>query len=179
MSSKEYYFDVVREQLKKELGLSSVMAVPNLKKITVNTGFGTKRENKKYVAEIKEEMATITGQAPKAGRARLSISNFKLREGHLIGYSVTLRGQMMWDFYNKFVNIVLPRVKDFRGVSEKSFDDAGNYSIGVLEHTVFPEIDANKIQFIKPLQVVITTSAKNKEEGYALLKNLGMPFRKK
>lgn len=178
MSSKEVYQNTVRESLKKELNLSSVMAVPVIKKITVNSGFGNKRDNKKYIAELKQELTAITGQVPKEGRARLSISNFKLRQGHLIGYSVTLRGQRMWDFYNKLVNIVLPRVKDFRGVNEKSFDGAGNYSIGIAEHSIFPEVDVNKIEFIKPLQVVITTSAKNDKEGYALLKALGMPFRK-
>lgn len=178
MNSKELYLTKVKEELKKELSYSSDMAVPKIKKIVVNSGFGTKRDNKEYVRELKSDLTTITGQSPKEGRAGVSISNFKLRKGNLIGYSVTLRGDRMWDFYEKLINIVLPRVKDFRGVSKKAFDKAGNYSIGISEHTIFPEIDVNKVQFIKPLQLTIVTSAHDSNESRLLLEKLEMPFSK-
>ncbi len=177
MTLKEEYQKTISEQLMKELNLSSKLAVPKLKKIVINMGVGRNRDNKQFIEEAINDVTMISGQKPSLRKAKVSISNFKLRQGQLAGISVTLRGDRMWDFYEKLVKIVFPRMKDFRGISPKSFDGNGNYNIGFTEHIIFPEIDANKVSYIKPLQVTISTSAKNDEEGYKLLKALYMPFK--
>lgn len=179
MSMYEDFTNKIRKDLKKELGVENDLAVPTIQKISINVGVGKNRDNKNYIEEVLQEITAIGGQKPSQRAAKLSISNFKLRKGQLVGISVTLRGQRMWDFYEKLVHIVLPRVKDFRGVNEKAFDQSGNYNLGFRESIVFPEVDANKLVYNKSLQVTITTTAKTAEEGYALLKALDMPFRKK
>lgn len=179
MSIRENFEKKVKSDLKKELELSSVAAVPSLQKITLNMGIGRNRENKAFVQEAISDLTVISGQKPTGRSAKVSISNFKLRKGQVVGLAVTLRGKKMWDFYEKLVKIVLPRVKDFRGISPKSFDGTGNYNLGLREHIVFPEIDANKIGFAKSLQITVSTSAKTDDAGLKLLKALDMPFREK
>lgn len=174
---KEKFETKIKEDLKKELGLDSISAVPALKKITVNIGIGKNRDSKTYVQEALSDMTLITGQKPSERKAKVSIANFKLRKGQVIGLTVTLRGKKMWDFFEKLVTIVLPRVKDFRGINPKSFDGNGNYNLGIREHIVFPEIDANKMAYNKSFEVTMSTSAKTDEAGFKLLKALGMPFR--
>ena len=176
MSLKEDFDKNLKPKLQSDLGLSSVFAVPQIDKIVINMGVGKMRDNKNFIEEAMREMAAISGQHPSQRLAKTSISNFKLRKGQLTGIAVTLRGQKMWDFYEKLVRIVLPRVKDFRGVKPKSFDGAGNYNLGFEEHIVFPEIDPNGVTYTKPLQVTISTTAKNDELGHKLLELLGMPF---
>jgi large subunit ribosomal protein L5 len=178
MNLKENFDKNLRNDLKKELGLKNTFEVPTINKIVINMGVGKNKDSKPFIEEAIKDMLVISGQSPSKRIAKTSISNFKLRKGQLTGLTVTLRGNRMWEFYEKFVTIVLPRVKDFRGVNEKSFDGQGNYSLGLSEHIVFPEIDANKVIHIKPLQVTITTSAKNNKSGLELLKALQMPFRK-
>lgn len=173
------YNEEFKAKLKKELGIENDMRVPTLTKVIVNAGIGKEyRTNSKVVEEMQEIIAQITGQAPVVTKAKDSIANFKLREDMPNGVKVTLRGDKMWNFYNKLVNIALPRVKDFRGVSDKSFDNKGGYSLGIKEHTIFPEIDPNKLTRIRSLQVVVVTTAETNDEARALLKMLGMPFRK-
>ncbi|GIW58807.1 MAG: 50S ribosomal protein L5 [Candidatus Dojkabacteria bacterium] len=169
----------IKPELKKLLGIENDMAVPTLEKIVVNAGIGSEyRSNSSVVEEMSEIIATITGQKPVVTKAKKAIANFKIRAGMPNGVKVTLRKDRMWDFYYKLVNIVFPRVKDFRGVSDKSFDGRGNYTVGIVEHTVFPEIDINKLQKIRSLQIVINTTADNDEHAKILLEKLGMPFRK-
>jgi large subunit ribosomal protein L5 len=174
---REEYNKSIKAKLIKDLNCSSPMAVPALEKIVVNMGVGKFKDNKQYIAEAFQDIANITGQKPTERKSKVAISNFKLRRGQVVGVCVTLRGQKMWDFYEKLVKIVFPRVKDFRGISRKSFDGQGNYSLGMKDLLVFPEIDGNKASFNKPLQIIVKTSSKNDEEGYALLKVLGMPFK--
>jgi large subunit ribosomal protein L5 len=174
------YETEIKKVLMKELGITNDLAVPTLEKIVVNAGIGSEyRNNSSVVNEMSDIIASITGQKPIVTLAKKAIANFKIRAGMPNGVKVTLRRDRMWDFYYKLVNIVLPRVKDFRGVSDKSFDGRGNYTLGIAEHTVFPEIDVNKLQKIRSLQVVINTTAKTDEEGKLLLEKLGMPFKKK
>lgn len=179
MTLKESFDKKIKNDLKKDLNLTTVEAVPSLKKITLNMGIGGNRENKAFVKEAISDLTVIAGQKPTSRNAKVSISNFKLRKGQVVGLAVTLRGKKMWDFYEKLVKIVLPRVKDFRGISPKSFDGTGNYNLGLREHIVFPEIDPNKIGFAKSLQITVSTSAKTDEDGLKLLKVLEMPFREK
>lgn len=178
MSLKKEFDENIRKALQKEMSVGSILAVPELEKVVINIGVGKMRENKTYIAEAEKDIEAIAGQRPVRKNAKVSISNFKLRQGQLAGFSVTLRGKKMWDFYEKLVTIVLPRVRDFRGVDIKSFDGSGNYSLGFSDHVAFPEIDPNKISHIKPLQVTIKTTARNDEDSTKLLKALGMPFRK-
>jgi large subunit ribosomal protein L5 len=177
MTLREQFETKFKQELQKELGVTSSAAVPAIKKITVNMGIGKNRDNKAFVQEAINDMTVISGQKPSGRNATTSISNFKLRKGQMVGLTVTLRGKKMWDFYEKLVKIVLPRVKDFRGVSSRSFDGTGNYNLGLREHIVFPEIDPNKIGFAKSLQVTVSTSATKDSDGHKLLKALGMPFR--
>lgn len=176
MSLMKEYKENIRPKLKDDLGLSSIDAVPQIEKIVVNMGVGKMRDNKAFISECVSDLMVITGQFPSKRNAKVSISNFKLRKGQLSGIMVTLRGEKMWDFYEKFVKIVLPRVKDFRGVTKKYFDEQGNYSLGLKEHLVFPEVDANKITYTKPLQITIKVRSGSKKSSYSLLKALGMPF---
>ena len=173
---REDFNKTIKPKLKDDMKASSILAVPGLEKIVINMGVGKMKDNKQYIAEALQEMAVIAGQKPSERRSRVSISNFKLRKGQLVGVSVTLRGEKMWDFYEKLVTIVFPRVKDFRGITKKNFDGKGNYNFVLKEVVVFPEIDANKVVFNKPVQVTIKTTAGDNEKGYALLKALNMPF---
>lgn len=176
MEYKQKYNSIRQDNI-QDFGLNSVMEMPVLEKIVVNIGFGSNRENKKYVEEALNDIQAITGQKPAARKAKKSISNFKLREGQVIGYSVTLRGRSMWNFYEKFVKIVLPRIKDFRGLNKKAFDQGGSYSIGITDHSVFQEVDANSITFLKPLQITFVIKRSTKEKSKQLLKLLDLPIR--
>src|SRR5689334_11020630 len=174
---KEHYQKKVIEALKKEFGYSNVMAVPKVQKIAVNIGLGEATQNPKLMDPAANELGQIAGQRPIITKARKSIAAFKLREGMSIGCTVTLRGDRMYEFLDRLVNVALPRVRDFRGVSSKSFDGRGNYTLGLRDQLIFPEIDYNKVDKIKGMNVCITTSARTDAEGLALLKLLGMPFR--
>lgn len=174
---KEYYEKEVVPKLYEEFKYGNAMQVPKLEKIVLNMGLGEAIHNIKMLDSAAEELKMIAGQTPVITRAKKSIAAFKLRAGMPIGCMVTLRRLRMFDFYNKLVNIALPRVRDFRGISGKAFDHNGNYSLGIKEHIIFPEIDYDKIDKIKGLNVTIVTTAKTDEEGRALLKLLGMPFR--
>ncbi|RUM38941.1 MAG: 50S ribosomal protein L5 [Desulfobulbus sp.] len=176
---KEVYENECRPQLAKELGYSNPMAIPRLEKIVLNMGLGEAVQNPKIVEKAAAELTLIAGQKAVITRARKSIATFKLREGMPIGARVTLRRDKMYDFLSKLVNIALPRVRDFRGISSKGFDGNGNYSMGITEHIIFPEVDYDKIDKIRGLNVTIVTSAKTDDEGRALLKMLGMPFKQK
>ena len=171
-----YRKDVVPE-LQKELGITNIMAVPRLGKIIVNVGVGDAIQNSKLLDTAKAELSLVTGQAPVVSRAKKSIAAFKLRKGVAIACYVTLRGRRMYEFYDRLVNIVLPRVRDFRGVSPKAFDGRGNYTLGLRDQLVFPEIDYTKVEKPRGMNITIVTSARNDKEAYALLKGLGMPFR--
>ena len=170
-----YREDVV-PVLRREFGYSNPLQVPTLQKVVVNIGLGEALENSNAIEASTRDLATITGQKPIVNLARKSIANFKLREGMAVGASVTLRSHRMWQFYDRLVNIALPRVRDFRGVSRNSFDGRGNYSLGLSEQVVFPEIDYNQIDRLRGLQVAIVTTALTDEEGRRLLDLLGMPF---
>ncbi len=149
-----------------------------LEKIVVNMGIGKALDDSKYLESAADDLKVITGQKPATRVAKKAVAGFKLRAGEPVGLVVTLRGKRMWDFFEKLVNIVLPRLRDFHGVSRKSFDGSGNYNLGIEEHTVFPEIDPNKLEKVKGLEVAIVTTAKNDDEGLKLLEKLGMPFGK-
>lgn len=172
------YNTKIKSELKKELGTKNIYAVPKLSKIVVNMGIKDALADKKNVENAMNTLAQITGQKPKATKAKKSISTFKLREGDRIGAVVTLRGKRMYDFYEKLVGIVLPRIRDFRGVSTKSFDGRGNYSLGFSESIMFPEIDPAKVVKVQGIEVTIVTTAKDNKEAEALLRALGMPFKK-
>jgi large subunit ribosomal protein L5 len=174
---KAFYEDDVRPRLQDEFGYSSVMQHPRLVKITLNMGVGEAKQNAKTLDEAAEQLATISGQRPAITRARKSIAQFKLREGMAIGAKVTLRGARMWEFYDRLTAVALPRIRDFRGVNPDSFDGRGNYSLGLREQTIFPEIDYDRIDKVRGLNVTITTTATSDEEARALLRHLGMPFR--
>jgi large subunit ribosomal protein L5 len=174
---KQFYLETVVPQLMETFKYRNVMQVPKLKKVTLNMGLGEAIHNIKILDSAVEELQTIAGQRPVITRARRSIATFKLRTGMPIGCMVTLRHDRMYDFLNKLVNIALPRVRDFRGLSGKAMDGFGNYSLGVKEQLIFPEIDYDKIDKIKGLNVSIVTSAKTDDEGRELLRLLGMPFR--
>jgi large subunit ribosomal protein L5 len=173
----EIYQKDLKPALTKEFNYTSPMEVPRLDKIVLNMGLGEAIQNIKVLDAAMEELALIVGQRPIVTRARKSIASFKLREGMPIGCMVTLRRGRMYDFFDKLVNVALPRVRDFRGLSDKSFDGRGNYTLGIKEHIIFPEIDYDKIDKIKGLNITIVTTARTDEEGKALLKMMGMPFR--
>ena len=175
---QEEYNKTVSKELMKEQSYSNVMQVPTLKKIVVNVGAGEAVDNKAALDEIVEILTRITGQKPVVNKAKKAVSAFKIRQGMEIGVSVTLRGERMWQFFDKLVNIVLPRTKDFRGLSPRSFDGAGNYSLGIEDHTVFIEIDPNNVSKIRSLEVTIVTSEMNDKDGKALLDKFGFPFTK-
>jgi large subunit ribosomal protein L5 len=174
---KDFYNSEVIPKLKKQFKYSNTAQIPKLEKVVLNMGLGEAIHNNKLLESAVEELKVISGQRPVITRAKKSIAAFKLRAGMPIGCMVTLRRKRMWDFLQKLVNIALPRVRDFRGISGKAFDGAGNYSLGIKEHIIFPEIDYDKIDKIKGLNVSIVTSAKTNKEGKELLKLLGMPFR--
>jgi large subunit ribosomal protein L5 len=174
---KQFYQEEVAPKLTETFGYKNVMQVPTLKKIVLNMGLGEAIQNIKLLDSAVEELKVISGQKPVITRAKRSIAAFKLREGMPIGCMVTVRREKMYDFFSKLVNIALPRVRDFRGISGKAFDGRGNYSLGIKEQLIFPEIDYDKIDKIKGLNITIVTSAKTDEEGKLLLKLMGMPFR--
>jgi len=174
---KQLYTGTVRGQLTKDFSYTSAMQVPRLTKVSVNMGLGRAAHDAKIIDTAVEELKLIAGQAPVVSKAKKDIANYKLRKGHKIGVMVTLRGDRMWEFLDRLVNIALPRVRDFRGVSSKGFDGRGNYTLGIREQIIFPEIDYDKIDEIKGLNISIVTTAKTDNEGRALLAYLGMPFR--
>jgi large subunit ribosomal protein L5 len=174
---KEFYQQKVVSALKQELGYANIMQVPQLKKIVVNMGLGDAVQNPKLLETGVGELMQITGQKPIVTKAHKSIANFKLREGVAIGCAVTLRGDRMYEFFDRLVNVALPRVRDFRGIPENAFDGRGNYSLGIREHVIFPEINVDKVEQVKGFTVSLVTSAKTDAEGRALLRALGMPFR--
>ena len=175
---KKLYLDKIKKELIEEFGYKSPMQVPGLEKISVSIGVGDAIVNKKFLESATKELELITGQHVVKTKARKSIANFKLREDMEIGAKVTLRGNYMWEFLERLLNVALPRVKDFRGVNPKAFDGKGNYSLGITEQIIFPEIDYDKIERVSGLNVAIVTSAGNDDEARSLLRKLGMPFRK-
>ena len=174
---KAFYEKSVRGKLSEQFGLTNAHQVPTLTKIVLNVGAGEAIKQPKFLDNIVEELATITGQAPVRRKAKKSIANFGLREGQEIGASVTLRGARMWEFMDRFVTVALPRVRDFRGVGTKSFDGRGNYSLGVKEQMIFPEINYDSIETIHGMDITFVTTAGRDDLAFALLKELGMPFR--
>ena len=174
----DLYNSEIKANLMKEFEYKSVMEVPALNKIVVNIGVGDATQDKKRLEEAVEELSVITGQKPIITKAKKSIATFKLREGEPIGCKVTLRGIRMYEFFDKLVSIALPRVRDFRGVSKNSFDGRGNYTLGIKEQLIFPEINYDKVQKVRGMDIIIVTTANSDEEAYSLLKALGMPFNK-
>lgn len=175
---KEKYKSEIAPALAKEFGIENVMAIPKLQKIIVNMGVGEAIGNSKVLDTATEELKTITGQKPVITKAKKSIAAFKLRQGMSIGTMVTLRGDRMYEFLDRLISVALPRVRDFRGISAKAFDGRGNYTMGIKEQLIFPEIDFNKIDKTRGMNISIVTTATNDEHSHALLKALGMPFRK-
>jgi large subunit ribosomal protein L5 len=173
---RELYREHIVPAMRKELGYENLMQVPRLEKIVVNVGVGEALQNAKALDAAVQDITIITGQKPIVTRARRSIANFKLREGNPIGVKVTLRGNRMWDFLDRLCNIALPRQRDFRGISPDSFDGRGNYSLGLREQLVFPEIDYDKIDKIRGMEIAIVTTAQTDEEALHLLRHLGLPF---
>ena len=173
-----FYKDNVVSDLQKQYGYTCVMQVPRIEKITLNMGVGEALDDKKVLEHAASDMAAISGQKPMITKARRSVAGFKIREGYPIGCKVTLRGARMWEFFERLVTIAIPRVRDFRGLNAKAFDGRGNYSMGVREQIIFPEIDYDKVDKIRGLDITITTSAKSDEEGRALLTACNFPFRK-
>jgi large subunit ribosomal protein L5 len=173
---KEEYENKIRPALKDELGLSSIMQVPKIEKITLNMGVGEAKTDAKQLDAAMDELTIIAGQRPQVRKARKSVAQFKIREGMPIGAKVTLRGARMYDFLDRLVSVALPRIRDFRGLNPRSFDGRGNYSLGVREQIIFPEIDYDAIKEVRGLDVTITTSAETDEQARALLQALGLPF---
>ena len=173
---KDRYQKEVRKRLADEFGIKNPMAVPKIEKVVVNMGIGEAIQNAKVLDNAVEELTQIAGQKPVITKAKKSIATFKLREGQSIGTMVTLRGEKMYEFLDRLINIALPRVRDFRGVPTRSFDGRGNYTIGIRDHFIFPEIDVAKVDKSKGMNITIVTSAKNDEQARFLLKELGMPF---
>jgi large subunit ribosomal protein L5 len=174
----ERYRGEVHAKLRSELGVANPHQVPTLTKIVVNVGLGEATQNQKLLEKAAEELAAITGQKPVIRRAKKSIANFKVREGQPIGASVTLRGHRMWEFFDRLVNVALPRVRDFRGTSPKAFDGRGNYTLGIREQIIFPEVDYDKVEKITGMNVTICTTAQRDDYAKALLTHLGVPFRR-
>jgi large subunit ribosomal protein L5 len=175
---KRRYLDELRDQLKSELGLGNVMEVPRLDKIVVNCGVGRATQQSSLLDGAVTDLTIITGQKPAVTRAKKSIAGFKLREGNAIGAKVTLRGNRMWEFYDRLVSVAIPRIRDFRGMNPDSFDGRGNYTFGLTEQLIFPEIDYDKIDTVRGMDITIGTTGRTDEEGRALLRALGFPFRR-
>ncbi len=175
---KTHYNEITRPELMKEFNFTSVMQVPRLEKIVINMGVGDAIQDSKVMDAAVEDLTILTGQKPIVIKARKSVASFKLREGMAVGCKVTLRGKRMYDFLDKLISISLPRVRDFRGVSRQSFDGRGNYTLGVREQIIFPEIRLDNVKKIRGMDIVIVTTAKDDDEGRALLTSLGMPFRR-
>ncbi len=175
---KEIYREEIAPALLEELSLENVMQVPRLTKIVVNIGVGDALDNPKALDEAVRDLTTITGQQPVVTKAKKSIANFKLREGRSIGAKVTLRGDRMWAFLDRLVNVALPRVRDFRGISPDSFDGRGNYTLGLQEQLIFPEVNYDDVDIVRGMEITIVTTADNDDQARALLTKIGMPFRK-
>jgi len=175
---QQNYIENIKPALMKKFAYTTVMQVPKLEKIVLNMGVGDAIQNSKLIDAAVEDLTVITGQKPVITKARKSIANFKLREGVAIGCKVTLRGERMYEFFDKLVSVALPRVRDFRGLSKDSFDGRGNYTLGIKEQLIFPEINYDKVLKIRGMDIVIVTTANTDEEGRELLKELGMPFKK-
>jgi large subunit ribosomal protein L5 len=175
---EKQYRETVAPVLQKEFGYTSVMQIPGIRKISLNIGIGAASQNNKLMEEAVNELSVIAGQRAVVTRARKSIAAFKVREGMPIGCRVTLRGVRMWDFLDKLLNFALPRVRDFRGIPDRGFDGRGNFTLGVKEHTIFPELEADRVETPKGMNITIVTSAASDKEGKLLLEQLGMPFRK-
>jgi large subunit ribosomal protein L5 len=175
---KERYQNEIVPALMKALNLGNIMEVPKIQKIVLNIGLGEALDNAKVLEAASTDLVAITGQKPVITKARVSIANFKLREGRSIGAKVTLRGERMWSFFDRLVNVALPRVRDFRGISRDAFDGRGNYTLGLREQLIFPEIEYDKIDKIRGLEITIVTTARTDDHAAALLEMLGMPFRK-
>jgi len=175
---EKVYTEKVVPELQKEFGYSSSMEIPKLVKISLNIGLGAATQNSKLVEAAAQELTAIAGQKAVVTKAKKSIAQFKLREGMPIGARVTLRGDVMWDFYDKLVSFALPRVRDFRGVADRGFDGRGNFTMGIKEHTIFPELEIDKIELVKGMNITVCTTAKTDKEGKMLLDLLGMPFKK-
>lgn len=174
----DFYKESVVPQLAKEFGYKSVMQVPRIEKITLNMGLGEALTDKKVLENATNDMQLIAGQKPVVTKARKSVAGFKIREGYPIGCKVTLRGDRMWEFFERLISIAIPRIRDFRGLNPKSFDGRGNYSMGIKEQIIFAEIDFDKVDKVRGMDIVITTSANTNEEGKALLSAFNFPFRK-
>jgi len=175
---KDVYTKEVRKKIADQFGIKNAMAIPKIEKVVLNMGMGDAIQNSKILDAAVDELGQITGQKPVVTKAKKSIASFKLREGMSIGTMVTLRGDKMYEFLDRLINIALPRVRDFRGVPTKSFDGRGNYTLGIRDHLIFPEIDAGKVDKSKGMNITIVTTAKNDEQARFLLRELGMPFGK-
>ena len=175
---KELYTKEVRKKIADQFGIKNAMAIPKVEKVVLNMGMGDAIQNSKILDAAVDELGQITGQKPVVTKAKKSIASFKLREGMSIGTRVTLRGDKMYEFLDRLINIALPRVRDFRGVATRSFDGRGNYTLGIRDHLIFPEIDAGKVDKSKGMNITIVTTAKNDEQARFLLRELGMPFGK-
>jgi large subunit ribosomal protein L5 len=175
---EEIYKEKVVPALMKEFGYKSPMEVPRISTVSLNMGLGEGSQNHKIIEDAVDELTSIAGQKAVVTRAKKSIAAFKLREGMAVGCRVTLRRERMWDFFDKLVNFALPRVRDFRGVPDRGFDGRGNYTMGIREHTIFPEVDIDKVDYVKGMNVTVVTTAKTDKEGKVLLDLLGVPFKK-
>lgn len=175
---KEKYNSEVKKALAEKFQYQNVMQIPKLEKIVINMGLGQGKDNQKYIQAAVEELATITGQKPVITKAKKSVANFKVREGMAIGTKVTLRGNQMYEFFDRLVSVALPRVRDFRGVNANSFDGRGNYTLGVKEQLIFPEIEYDKVDAVRGMDITFVTTAKTDEEAKELLKQMGVPFSK-
>lgn len=178
MNLKEKYNNYIKQKLMEKFNYKNIHQVPKIEKIAVNMGLGEAVTNPKIIDQAVVELAQITGQKPRICKARKSIAGFKLRKGMPIGVMVTLRGKRMYDFLTRLIHVALPRVRDFKGLPRSGFDGRGNYTFGLPDHTVFPELDTSKVEKVKGLSVTIVTSAKTDEEAFELLKEMGMPFRR-
>jgi large subunit ribosomal protein L5 len=174
---KDHYFKVGQKKLKEEFGIENILDVPRLTKVVINVGMGSAIENPKHLDSSQEELRKITGQHAVITRAKKSVSNFKLRSGMKIGCRVTLRRDKMWEFVDRLVSLTIPRIRDFRGLPTKSFDGRGNYTIGVKEQVIFPEIDYDKIEKLHGMDITFVTSTEKDDQALALLRELGLPFR--
>jgi large subunit ribosomal protein L5 len=172
------YADSIRDEVKQQLGIDNAMEVPRLAKIVVNMGLGEAINDRGIIDAAVEDLAAITGQKPRVNRARKSVANFKLREGMPIGASATMRGDRMWEFFDRLISVAIPRIRDFRGLNPRSFDGRGNYTLGVTEQLIFPEIDFDKVSKVRGMDITICTTAKDDEAARALLEAFGFPFRR-
>jgi large subunit ribosomal protein L5 len=173
---KTKYNEIISKNLMKEFKYANIMLTPKIQKVVINAGVGPFRENREAVESFIADLTAITGQKPTARQARLSIASFKVRQNDVVGYTVTLRGDRLWAFLDKFINVALPRVRDFRGLNPDAFDENGNYSTGIREHVIFPEVNPNTTKGIRSLQITVVFNTKDKNENRFLLKELGIPF---